>query len=103
MFQLHGFCDASEVAYAIVVYLRMVDSDNAVHTSLVIAKNRVAPNKQLTVPRLELCGAVLLAKLFHHVTRILRFPLDGTFTWMDSLVVLDGYKEIYNPQDLCWE
>ena len=42
-FQLHGFCDTPRATYAGVVYLRMVDSDNAVHTSLVIAKMRVAP------------------------------------------------------------
>ena len=39
--QLHGFCDASEQAYAGIVYLRMVDTKGDVHTSLVLAKTRV--------------------------------------------------------------
>ena len=38
MFQLHGFCDTSEVAHAGVVYLQMVESDDAIHTTLIIAK-----------------------------------------------------------------
>ncbi len=43
--QIHGFCDASENAYAGVVYIRMIDSDSNVHISLVIAKTKVAPIK----------------------------------------------------------
>ena len=62
--QLHGFCDASESTYAGVIYLRMVDTDNVVHVSLVVAKTMVALLKRLTIPRLELCGANLLADLF---------------------------------------
>ena len=58
--QLHGFCDASESAYAAVVYLRMVDCSDVVHVVLVMAKTKVAPLKRLTIPRLELCGATIV-------------------------------------------
>ena len=61
--QLHGFSDASEQAYAGVVYLRMVDTNGQVHTSLVIAKTKVAPIKRISIPRLELCCAQLVAQL----------------------------------------
>ena len=44
--QLHGFSDASEQAYAGVVYLRLVDSTGCIHTSLVMSKTRVAPIKR---------------------------------------------------------
>lgn len=59
--QLHGFSDASEVAYGGVVYLRLQDSRGRVHVSLVTSKTKVAPIKRQTIPRLELCGALLLA------------------------------------------
>ena len=65
--QLHGFCDASENAFANVVYLRITDFKGKVHVPLVLAKTKVAPIKQLTIPCLELCGAHLLAKVLHHV------------------------------------
>ena len=39
--QLHGFSDASESAYAGVVYLRMVDTNDVIHISLVRAKTKV--------------------------------------------------------------
>ena len=61
-FQLHRFCDASEVAYSGVVYIRTTDEEGKVHMTLVIAKTKVAPIKRLSIPRLELCGAVILAK-----------------------------------------
>ena len=61
--QLHGFGDASEVAYGGVIYLRAIDTNNAIHVSLVMAKTKVAPIKTLSMPRLELCGAVVTAKL----------------------------------------
>ena len=38
--QLHEFCDASELACTVVVYLRAVDQDGLVHVSLIMAKTR---------------------------------------------------------------
>ena len=85
--QLHGFSDASEEAYAGVIYLRMVDSLR-VYTSLVASKTKVAPIKCLTVPRLELCGARLLAQLLHHIQGVFQLPVDSIYAWTDSMVVL---------------
>ena len=48
--QLHGFSDASEEAYAGVVYLRLVNSTGKVHTALVMSKTRVSPIKCLSIP-----------------------------------------------------
>ena len=86
--QLHGFCDASENAYAGVVYLRMIDSDSKVHISLVIAKTKVASIKRLTIPRLELCGAYLLSQLLRHVRDLFSISMDSIFAWTDSTIVL---------------
>ena len=82
--QLHGFCDASESAYAGVVYLRAVDQDGFVHISLIMAKTKVAPIKRLTMPRLELCGAVIVVKLLNHTARILDIPNHQVYAWSDS-------------------
>ena len=59
--QLHGFSDASERAYAAVVYIRSTYSDGQVEVRLVASKSRVAPIKRQTIPRLELLGALILA------------------------------------------
>ena len=87
-FQLQGFCDASELAYAVVVYLRMVDSDENVYMSLATSKTKVAPIKRLTIPRLELCGAHLLIRLLFHVREALRIPIQNVYAWTDSTIVL---------------
>ena len=55
--QLHGLSDASQLAYAGVVYLRMIDEQGDIHTSMVISETKVAPVIRLTIPRLDLYGA----------------------------------------------
>ena len=94
--QLHGFCDASEQAYASVIYLRVVGSDGKVHVTLVTSKTKVAPIKRLTIPRLELCGALLLAQLLHHVKELFHVPLSSVYAWSDSTIVLSWL--IGNPR-----
>ena len=68
--ELHGFSDASENAYAAVVYLRMTDIFGRKQVSLISSKTKVAPIKRLTIPRLELCGAYLtLASYVAFITK----------------------------------
>ncbi len=86
--QLHGFSDASEKAYSSVVYLRIEDTNRFVHTSLVASKTRVAPIKHVTIPRLELNGALILAQLLSHCKEALEIPLSSVYAWTDSTIVL---------------
>ena len=94
--ELHGFSDASERAYAAVIYLRMTNTVGEIQTSLVIAKTKVAPIKRLTIPRLELCGAHLLEQLLHHVRQVFQLPLSSIYAWTDSTIILNWL--IGNPR-----
>lgn len=73
--ELHGFADASELAYAAVVYLRAGDAASP-SVSLVAARTKVAPLKRVSLPRLELCAASLLAGLAEHIRATLTCNLQ---------------------------
>lgn len=59
--QIHGFCDVSSVGYAAVVYIRSLDSQAKVAIRLVVATCKVAALKSISIPRIELCAAVLIS------------------------------------------
>ena len=87
--QIHGFCDASENAYAAVTYLR-IESSTAIKVSYLMAKTRVAPVKPVSIPRLELMAAHSLAKLVRYVLDALKTQrtIDEVYLWSDSKIVL---------------
>ncbi|XP_059056265.1 uncharacterized protein LOC131850114 [Achroia grisella] len=86
--ELHGFCDASNEAYAAVVYLRVVNRQGEIKVMLIASKTKVAPLKQISIPRLELCGAVLLTRLLIEVAEIMKLNKTNTYAWTDSTIVL---------------
>ncbi|XP_043065122.1 uncharacterized protein LOC122320761, partial [Drosophila ficusphila] len=89
--QLHGFCDASTAAYGACLYLRSEDNEGT-RAYLLCAKSRVAPLKALTVPRLELSAALLLAELIVSVKETI--DLDCAFhCWSDSSIVLAWIRQ----------
>lgn len=86
--QLHGFSDASTLAYGGAVYIRTFYADTEVVVSLVSSKAKVAPLKTLTIPRLELCGALLLSHLLDTFASDLSTPKISIYAWSDSSAVL---------------
>lgn len=68
--ELHGFCDAPLAAYAAV--------NGVLFNSLLMAKARVAPLNTVSIPTLELNGAVLLTELLGHVEEFLAILEHGS-------------------------
>ncbi|XP_064475686.1 uncharacterized protein LOC135389581 [Ornithodoros turicata] len=90
--QVHVFTDASQSAYGATVYLRTEDVNGKVVVTLMVAKARVAPLKTLTLPRLELMGALIGCRLAKSLLGSLsHLPLQLIF-WTDSNIVLCWIK-----------
>ena len=85
---LHVFSDASENAYASVVYLRTEASEGVVTIRQVVSKSKVAPLKTVSIPRLELLGAVLSARIAPSIAKTLSIDESSISYWCDSKNVL---------------
>ena len=85
--ELHHFMDASLLGYGECSYLRLIKENGQIACSLVMAKSRVTPSKQMTVPRLELTAAVLAAKVSVFLDNELDYTNIKHYYWTDSKVV----------------
>ncbi|UYV71355.1 hypothetical protein LAZ67_8002739 [Cordylochernes scorpioides] len=90
--QLHGFCDASLNAYSAVFYLKTRFKIQKIKINLITSKTKVAPLKTITIPRLELSAALLLAQLNQVILESFPFQPDKTFLWTDSQICIDWIR-----------
>lgn len=86
--ELHIFCDSSERAYGSVAYLRSEDHYGQISISFIMARSKVAPRRQLSMPRLELCAAVSGAQLVTLLQKEITVPIKKVNLWSDSTTVL---------------
>ncbi|XP_075158009.1 uncharacterized protein LOC142231279 [Haematobia irritans] len=91
--ELHGFSDASVQAYSAVIYARCVENLDSPQVKIIAAKTRVAPIKQRTLPQLELCGALLLARLLKRVKEAVCAEKITVRLWCDSTIVLSWLSQ----------
>ncbi|KAJ8867071.1 hypothetical protein PR048_032933 [Dryococelus australis] len=68
--QLHGFANASERGYGACMYTRSTEEPGKVTVKLLCAKSKVAPVEMVSLSLLELCGALLLSRLFKRLSLV---------------------------------
>ena len=98
---LHGFADASQRIYAAIIYMKYVLTSGTVGIKFVTAKSRiVSTKKKFTIPRLELLGNFILAKLMTAVRQALReeIAFNNYICWSDSMIALSWIKGEVHPR-----
>ena len=86
--ELPVFGDASEKGFGAVCYTRYVFPDERIEVAFVMAKTRVAPLGQPSIPRLELQAALLAVILAEIIKKELTLRTSKTVFWSDSKTVL---------------
>ncbi|UYV77957.1 hypothetical protein LAZ67_15003031 [Cordylochernes scorpioides] len=89
--EVHIFCDASQIGYGAVAYLRS-ETGRENTLTLIWSKVRLAPMKSITIPRLELMAMVLGARLANAIQAALKRKCETTL-WSDSPTALSWIRE----------
>ena len=100
--ELYAFGDASVEAYGASVYFKSLCKSGYISVSLVSCKSRVAPMKSVSVPRLELLGNLLAARLVDSVITALEkeMKFDEISYWSDCLLTLFWIKSLEKEFDI---
>ncbi|XP_055622044.1 uncharacterized protein LOC129765659 [Toxorhynchites rutilus septentrionalis] len=91
--ELHGFSDASDVAFGACLYSRVIHKDGTVTMHLICSKSRILPKKTnkgkpITTPRAELLAALLLSRLTEKTIAAIDIEFESVNLWTDSQIVL---------------
>ena len=85
---MHGFGDANKVGCCLTVYVVASDGVKKTTQGLLTSKVRVA-KKNLTIPRLELVSAHMVANMLDNTRNVLKgYPVTSCHGWLDSTVAL---------------
>ncbi|GFX07030.1 uncharacterized protein TNCV_1556331 [Trichonephila clavipes] len=89
--EIYAFCDSSVRAYCTAIYLKCIASES-ISVSLLTSKTKVAPLNTQSLPRLELCAALLLVNVLQVVLRKFPLSIHRTIAWTDSTITLAWLK-----------
>ena len=78
------FSDASKLAFGACAYIRWKTKVNKFESRLIMAKSRLAPKKELTMPRLELNAAVMSSRMYEFIMKEMTFSFERQFFIVDS-------------------
>ena len=82
------FADASQNAFGSCAYLRQKRNDGTYTVKFIAGKSRVAPLKQLIIPRLELQAAVVASRLAKSIQEESRIEFGIVTFFIDNTIVL---------------
>ena len=89
--QIHCICNASQLAFRADIYIRS-QSANTITTGFAIARAKVAPLKQISIPKIELQASALGCSLLQFVSKQLTIPVTSRHFWATLRPFLPGSK-----------
>ncbi|XP_064463564.1 uncharacterized protein LOC135374554 [Ornithodoros turicata] len=90
--EIHCFADASPRAYGTAVYVGIRPRNGHPFAHLLLARARLAPLKQVTLPRLELLACLLASRLYRHISAVNVLSMAPAYFWTDSCVALQWIR-----------
>ncbi|KAK3721602.1 hypothetical protein QZH41_000137 [Actinostola sp. cb2023] len=88
--EIHAFSDASKDGIGVAIYLRQFDANGDTSVAFLLGQSRMTPLQATTIPRLELCAAVLSTQTVRKLCNESTLQIDDIIFYTDSKVVL-GY------------
>ena len=95
--QLHTFVDANQHVTAAVTYIRAEYPNGHVRVTMAFARAKTAPQKKITIPKMELKAAVLGVRAASVVGDTLKIGNGARFFWSDSMNVI--YWTRWHPKN----
>ncbi|KAF7251359.1 hypothetical protein EG68_07995 [Paragonimus skrjabini miyazakii] len=90
--ELHSLSDASEACYGVDKYAGRVDKGGPIYCSLMLRKSRVVPIRAVSIPRMKMTAAFLVAKLTNCVEDELMREVKSLTIWPDSMIVFQPIR-----------
>ena len=97
------FGDGSTSAFCTLVYGRWRLTDGSYSCRLIAGKTRVAPLRKISVPRLELLGAVACVRLAQQVQQFLGLEFMKRYFFTDSSAILGMIRSESSVFQELWE
>ena len=89
------FSDGSTAAYGACAYIRWELPVGVFSSRLLMAKSKLAPLKQLSTPRIELCGALIAARMRETVVKEMGYNFESVIHIVDSAIHAQIQKESF--------
>ena len=90
--EIHAFSDTSKDAIGASIYLRRFNNRGDICTALLFGQSKVAPAQTTSIPRLELCAAVLTSQAVNKIVQDIDMEINEITFYTDSKIVL-GYLQ----------
>lgn len=91
-YEIHGFADASIRGYGACIYLLSFFDNQSFESHLLFAKSKVSPTHFISIPKLELCSAHLLASSYQFFSSIFPIKIKNVYFYSDSQIALSWIK-----------